>query len=244
MGVESSDKHERFVQQLVDIIFSGLNTLDTVLLEGSARITNQSNGVQDITHHQGFEDVEFEMSVGSTNRDSNMVSHNLSANHSQGFTLCGVDFAGHDGRSRFVFGQHQFAETTSRSRSQKSDIIANFHQRNSEGVQSSTELDQSIMSSQGFEFVGGGGELVTSFCGDGFGNGFSESDISVDTSSDSSSSLSQFRQFGQIGLDTFNTVFNLFGISTEFLAQSQGSGILSVSSSDLDDTFELFNLLQ
>ncbi len=60
-------------------------------------ISDQSNTMQDVFNDHGSEDVEFEMTVASTDSDSDVVTHNLTADHSEGFTLSGVNFTGHDG---------------------------------------------------------------------------------------------------------------------------------------------------
>lgn len=53
--------------------------------------------MQDIPDDQGLENIEFEVTIAASNSDSDVVTHDLSADHSDGFTLGGVDFAGHDG---------------------------------------------------------------------------------------------------------------------------------------------------
>ena len=55
--------------------------------------------------HQRLEDVQFEVSLTSTDSDSNVVPHYLATDHSHGLRLCWIDLAGHYTRARFVRGR-------------------------------------------------------------------------------------------------------------------------------------------
>ena len=84
--------------------------------------------MQDVFNDHGSEDVEFEMTIASTDSDSDVVTHNLAADHSEGFTLSGVNFTGHDGWAGFVFGEEEFTETTSGTRTEESDIVGDLQE--------------------------------------------------------------------------------------------------------------------
>lgn len=72
--------------------------------------------MQNIVCKQGLEDVEFEVPVGSSDSNSNLVSHDLGTYHCHGLTLGGVNFARHNRRSRLVFRKKEFSKSTSRTR--------------------------------------------------------------------------------------------------------------------------------
>lgn len=101
------------------------------------------------------------------------------------------------------------------------------------------EFDESVMGSKCFEFVRGRFELVSSFFSDLFSDGFCESEVGVESSSDSCTSLSELADLRKLGLNSLDSVSNLLCVASEFLAESKRCGILGVSSSNFDDILEL-----
>lgn len=101
------------------------------------------------------------------------------------------------------------------------------------------EFNESIVSSEGFEFIGGAFKFVSCFFCDLLCDCFCETEISVKTSSDSSAALCELADLRDLALHSLNTISDLLGIASKLLAKSKRSGILSVSSSDFDDVFEL-----
>ena len=85
--------------------------------------------MQEIMDHHRLEDVQFEVSLASTDGDSDMIPHYLATDHSHGFRLCWIDLAGHYTGARFVRGQGEFSKTTPGSGSKPSHIIGYLHQR-------------------------------------------------------------------------------------------------------------------
>ncbi len=49
--------------------------------------------LQEVGDHDGLEDVELEVAVGTSNGNSNVVAHHLRAHHRQGLALRGVHLA-------------------------------------------------------------------------------------------------------------------------------------------------------
>jgi len=182
------------------------------------------------------------MSTHTTDSDSDLVAHNLSASHGQSFTLSWVDLSWHDTWSWFVFWKIQFSQSTSWTTSQESDIVGNLEKTDSDSVQSSMEFDHWIFGSQWFELVWSSDEGMTSFQRYSIGNTLSETDVSVETCSDSCSSLSKFGKLGNFTFDSSDSHFHLVSVSWEFLSQSNWGGILGVSSTDLDDIGEFLRL--
>lgn len=80
------------------------------------------------------------------------------------------------------------------------------------------EFDESVVSSEGFELIGGSFEFVASFFGDLFCDGFCEPEIGVETSSDGSASLGKLADLGDLALDSLNAVSDLLGVASELLA--------------------------
>ena len=150
-AVEAGDQHETLVQDLVDPVLVGLDSDDTVLGETPRSVSQQSDALEQVFDQDGLEDVEFELSVRSGDRDGGVVSDDLSGDHGQGLTLGRVDLSGHDGRTGLVLGEREFTQTTSGTRSQVTDVVGNFHQGDGDGVHGSGGLNDGVVSGQGLE---------------------------------------------------------------------------------------------
>lgn len=61
--------------------------------------------------------------------------------------------AGHDGRSRLVLGQLEFTETASRTRSEVPDVVGNLHEADSDNVEGTGGLDDSVVSGKGLKLI-------------------------------------------------------------------------------------------
>ena len=99
-----------------------------------------------VSNDERFEDIELEVSTHSTDTHCCVVADDLSAHHGHSFALRWVYFAGHDGRAGLVLGQRKLAETTSRSRSQKADVIGNLHHSTGESINSTMQVYKSVFS--------------------------------------------------------------------------------------------------
>ena len=199
--------------------------------------------MQDVFNDEGLKDVQLEVTVASSDSHSHVVSDDLSADHSDGFALGGVDLSGHDGAARLVFGKAELTETAARSRSQESNIVGNFHDGDSEGVESTTQVDKSVLGGESLELVGGSDKGMAGFFLQVLNNSFSKASVGVEASSDSGTTLSNLVDINQSLSNTLLAVLELVNVGRELLSESKGSGILSVSSSDFDNVGEFVTLL-
>lgn len=201
--------------------------------------------MQQVANDEGLVNVELELAVHATNGGSNVVAHDLGANHGQGLALSGVDLAGHDGRARLVLGQVELTETTSGTAAKVANVLGNLGQGTSQGVERTVSLDNGVVGSESLELVGSSDELLAGHLADLGGNGLGEAHESVDTGTDSSSSLSKLLEVRERALNTLETLVELGNVAGELLGEGQRSGILQVSASNLDDVLglELVNLL-
>ena len=55
--VQGSHKHQRVVHKVIDSIFVGLQTLETVFNKRLATISDESDRMKDVSSYHGFEDV-------------------------------------------------------------------------------------------------------------------------------------------------------------------------------------------
>ena len=159
---------------MVDSVSVSFNSDNTVLCERLSTFSEQSNGVDDVSNYHWSKDIQLKMSIGTSNGDCNIVSDHLRAAHSKGLTLSWVNFTRHNRTARFVFRQKKFSQTTTRTRSQETDIVSNLHECASSSVKCTREFNEGIIALESLEFVGGSLEFVTSFIGNFFSDGLSE----------------------------------------------------------------------
>jgi hypothetical protein len=85
--------------------------------------------------------THLELAASTSDAHSRLISHDLSCNHSDRLTLCGIDLARHDATARFVLWKAELAEATTRPRSQESYVVPNLHQGASDDVEGTMSLD-------------------------------------------------------------------------------------------------------
>ena len=174
--------------------------------------------MQDIVDDDGFEDVEFEMSVRARYRYSRMIAHDLCADHGEGFTLGWVDLSGHDRGAGLVGWQGNFADPRSRAGAEQADVVGDFHERYGQRVERAGGFYQCVVGGQGFEFIFGGDKGQAGDFSDLRGEFYVKSDACVDAGADSRSALGELIKARQGVFYTGDTIFDLFGVAGEFLA--------------------------
>lgn len=198
--------------------------------------------MEEIANHNGLEHIKLELTVHARDGGSNVVAHNLSANHGQRFTLGGVDLSRHDGRTGFVLRKAELSETATRTRSEVTDILSNLEQRCGKGVQGARCLGDGIMSSQDFKFVGSSLELGSGKLGDLSSNFHVEALECVQASPDSGTTLGEKTEVRKGVLNALNIAVELGNITRKFLTEGKGRSILQVGTTNLDNVVESLNL--
>lgn len=230
------------VEEGVNAVLVGLEALDEVGVEAVHAVGEDAHAVEQVGDHDGLEDVQLELAVHATNGGSDVVTHNLSADHGERLALGGVDLSGHDGRAGLVLGEAQLAETAAGSGSEVTDILGNLEQRAGQGVQGAGCLDDRVVGSENLELVGGSLELGAGQLADLGSDGLVEALEGVQTGTDSGTTLSQEAQVGDASLNALDVAVELGNVAGELLAKSQRSGVLQVSTANLDDVLELVDL--
>ena len=103
-----------------------------MLPELAAAVGQNFYGVQHVCDCNGPHDVEFKVALASGQRHGAVVAHNLYGNHDQRFALGGVDLAGHDGRTGFVFWQLQFGQPAAWPCRQPAHVVGNLDEGHSQ----------------------------------------------------------------------------------------------------------------
>src|SRR6516225_1656819 len=127
-GGEGGDEHEGIVDVVVDGLAIDLDPEDAVIDETIHGVSEKLDGMEKVEDHDGFEDVELEIALRAGHADGGVVAHNLNGDHSYGFALRGVYFAGHDGGAGLIFGEGEFAETAAGAGSEPANVVGDFHQ--------------------------------------------------------------------------------------------------------------------
>lgn len=195
--------------------------------------------MQEVADDERLVDVELELAVHATNGGSNVVAHNLGADHGQSLALGRVNLARHDTATRLVLREAELAETAARAAAEVTDILSDLGERTSECVKATVGLNDGIMSGKSLELVGSGLKLGTSHLRDLLGDGFSEAFECVDASTDSGTTLGKQTEVGKGALNTLDAIIKLGNVAGELLSKGQGSGILQVRTSNLDDLLSL-----
>lgn len=200
--------------------------------------------MKEVADNQGLVHVELELAVHAADGASNLVTHNLSADHGEGLALGGVDLAGHDGRTGLVLREVELAETATGAAAEVADVLSNLAERGSEGVEAAVGLDDGVVGSERLELVGGSLELGAGHLGNLLGDGLGEALEGVDAGADGGAALGEEAEVGEGRLDALDAEVELGNIAAELLSEGQGSGILKMGAANLDDLLglELLNL--
>lgn len=167
-------------------------------------IRQDAHAVQQVANHDWLEDIQLELAVHATDSRSDVVTHNLSADHSQGLALGGVNLARHDRRAGLVLGQIQLAETAARAGAEVAHVLGDLEQRAGEGVERSRGFDDGVVRGEHLELVGSGLELRAGHLADLGRDGLVESLEGVQTRADGRAALGELAQVRQGGLDALD----------------------------------------
>lgn len=199
--------------------------------------------MQQVADHDRLEDIELKVALGAGKGRGNVVTKDLSADHSQRLALCWIDLSRHDGRTRLVLWELELAETASRTRAEEADILCDLEEGRGEGVELTMGLDNGVVGSESLELVGCGDELMAGHLADLSRDVLSKALESVNSSSDSSSTLSKHLQARQRSLYALNAKVKLLYVARKLLAKGQRCGVLQMCPANLDEVLPLLALL-
>ena len=233
------DMNLRLLHDASNLLLVSLEADNQVLLERAHAVSEKARAVQQIADDKGLVDVQLKLTVHSTNRGGDVVTHDLGADHGEGLALGGVDLAGHDAATRLVLRQVELTETATRAAAEVTDILGNLGQRAGKSVEASMSLNNGIVGGKSLELVGSGLELGAGHLADLLSNSLGEALEGVNTSANCGTALGEQAQVGQGALDALDAVVELGNVAGELLGKGQGSGILQVRTSNLDDLLGL-----
>ena len=182
------------VQEIVDFFRYGFDAGGAVFVEAVARIAQQADRLQEVVGDNGHIDVQLEIARRARHADGDVVAEHLAAHHGHRFALGRVDFARHDGRTRLVFGDFDFAQTAARAACQPADVVGDFVQACRQRFQCARSGNGGIASAQGFKFVRRAGKRQAGQFGEFGGGFFGVFGMAVQTRTDRRSAQGEFVQ--------------------------------------------------
>ena len=189
----------------------------TVLTERIHNIRQKANRLNHVISHNGHEHVEFEVSLTGCKADRRIVSHNLCGYHGHRFSLSGIDLRRHNGTTRFVSGNNEFANTATRSRRQPAHIVGNLHQITGQGFQHAVSDNEFILTRQRVKLIFCRSEYLTRQTTQLFSKERSELIRAVDARTHSRSTGSQITQELASLHEHLPISFNHAGPTADFL---------------------------
>src|SRR5258708_900819 len=100
-----------------------------------AGVREQSRRMQEVVYDYRFENIELEVALRTSEGDRGCRPMNLDTHHRHGLTLSGIHLARHDRGARLILWNRQFAKTATRTGSQPTDVVGNFHERGRQSLQ-------------------------------------------------------------------------------------------------------------
>src|SRR5579859_1839211 len=233
LRVQRGHQHQRIVDMLLDIGFDGLDAFCTVFVEAVTAVADEPGAVEEVIDHDGFEDVELEMTRGPADIDGDIIAQYLRGDHRQRLALRGVDLAGHDGRAGFVVGDMELPDPAAGAGGKHPDVIGYLHQADGHCLQGAMRFDNSVVCGQGLEFIGGGDKGQPGEFGDLSRHILRITRRSVDPRADGRAAKRQFGKMGKRILYRPYAMVQLSDITAELLADGERSGIHKVGTPDL-----------
>lgn len=239
---EGGHEHQGALHQFVDLRFVSLNTSDAALIKRIHHVAQEANTLNQVISDHRLKDVQFKVTLASGEVNGGGVTHHLNSDHRHGFTLGGVDLTRHDGATRFVSRNNDFAQTAARARSEPTDVVSNLHQISSQGSKSTFKGDDRVVARQTVELVGAINKAMLCAFGQKSGNLFAKAFRRVDTGTDSRPANGEFTAAIQVGGDQLQAMVKHGGVAREFLAEGQRRGVLQVRTTIFDDVGKFFRL--
>jgi len=240
---EGGDEHERAAHEVSDAVFIRRDADDAFIRKAARAIRQQCDGLQHIIGHDGLINVEFKMALAARDGHRRIISHDLRADHGDGFALRRVDFARHDRAARLIRGQGNLAEAGARAGGEEADVIRDFEQGRRDRIQRAVRRDKCVMRGEGFELIRRRFEWQASVIGDLFSEAFGETGFGVEARADRCATLREGIKFFEATFYAGDAQINLRDIAGKLLAQCDGRCVLCVRPSDLDDLGILFRFI-
>ncbi len=212
--------------------------------EGMDTVRQQVDRFQGGMTHNRHHNVELEIAAGrATHRHRRIVTDDSCRQLHHTLTHDRIDFARHDRATRLPIGEDDFKETTTRPRSQPTNVVRKIEKGHGNRLKLTVRFDQSVALGVGLEVIHRFNEVQTGLGLEILRHATSELGVGVDPGADRRTADGQLENRLNRGLGSFNREFNLPRKAAKFLPKSQRCGIHQMRSTDFDDPIPLFGLL-
>ena len=147
-------------------------------------------------HHRAV-NVELKVARSAADVYRDIVTHHLTADHSEGLALGRVNLARHNRRPRFIFRDRNFADAAARTGGQPAHIVGDFHQRSGQPFQRAVGMHQRINGRQRFKLVRRGHKRLAAQGRQLGGDAYRVFRMGIKPGSHRRAAQRQFRQMGQ-----------------------------------------------
>src|SRR5260221_11071769 len=171
-------------------------------VERARGFSQEFYGLEHVVQHDRLIHVKLEVSLRTGEGHCMVVTKDLHCYHGHCLALSGVDLAGHDGGTRFVFGKLKFREAGPWTACIPTNIVRDLHQRAGEGPQRAAQVHHPIVSREGSELIGRGAERFASFLCDLSGSDSAEAWTGIKPCSDRRPADGKRVNGAHIGADT------------------------------------------
>src|SRR5580698_1546523 len=110
---ERGHKHQRALDELIDLLEIGLCSFDQELTKVRASVGHDRYRMGHVEDDQRLVDIHLQISTCATEANCYVVGHYLNSDHRERFGLCRVYLARHNRRAWLVLRNLQFCETRS-----------------------------------------------------------------------------------------------------------------------------------
>ena len=228
------------MQVVVHLLLVGGDAVDALGAEGDDGLGEQSRGLQEVVCHNGHEDVQFEVALGSAHADSNVVADDLDRNHGDLLALGRVDFTGHDGGAGLVGRDDDLAEADAGAGSQPADVVGDLHHVACHRFDGAVGDHDLVLGGQSVELVLRGHEVLAGEGRDFLGDLDVEAFRSVEAGADSGAAEGQSLEGFDGELQELDVLLQGGAPAGDLLGEADRDSVLKMGTAGLDDALVLF----
>ena len=220
-----------------------MEAADALARQVEGRRGQQFYRLQKVVSCNRHHDVDLEVTRLPGNRDGGIVSNNMCRDLAHRLWNHWIDLARHDGASWLDLRQQNLANACPRPRAQPSDIVADLHQADGNGLQCPAGSYDVVQRTLSLEVVGCLANGDSKHSGQPIADTSRKLGVYVHACPYRSASEGDF---GKLLFGAFNPcypTFDLTGVADKLLSKPDRRGVLEVGPSCLQDWHELLALL-
>ena len=235
-------EHERTGHQVMQTLFVGRDADDAVDLKRLHDVREVADRLDEVVGNNRLEDVKFKVALACGEIDRCSIAHHLHGHHRYSFALRRVDLARHDGRTRFICRDIDFAETAAGAGSEPANIVGDLHKVSGKTRKSAFKEADCVMARESVELVGRILKGKTRLLREAFRNLGAKAFGGIDAGADSRAADSEFTAGFKRSNEIFAAVREHRSVTREFLTERERRSVLQVRTSGLNEILKFFAL--